>query len=132
MRQEQYRSAGIMPYRGWIFTITDGRPTDDWERAARRIEEGERRKSFSFFAVGVDNADTDILARISVNAPVMLRGLAFGDMFRWLSSSLSAVSRSSTGQTVNLTNPAGPAGWASVGCPTWALMTTRGSLTAAS
>lgn len=113
-RQEQYRSAGIMPYRGWIFLVTDGRPTDNWERAARRVEEGERRKSFSFFAVGVDNADTGTLARISVSAPVMLRGLAFGDMFRWLSSSLSAVSRSSTGQAVNLTNPAGPAGWATI------------------
>ncbi|MDY7524633.1 vWA domain-containing protein [Sphingomonas sp. 10B4] len=113
-RQQQYRSAGITPYRGVIFLVTDGKPTDSWERAARRIEEGERRKSFSFFAVGVDDADIDTLAKISVSAPVMLRETDFAAMFRWLSSSLSAVSRSSTGQTVNLTNPAGPAGWASI------------------
>lgn len=113
-RQQQYRSAGITPYRGVVFLVTDGAPTDSWEGAARRIEEGERRKSFSFFAVGVDKANTDLLAQISVSAPVMLRGLDFAGMFRWLSSSLSAVSRSSAGQTVNLTNPAGPAGWASI------------------
>lgn len=113
-RQQQYRSAAIPHYRPWIFMITDGAPTDSWERAARRIAEGERRKSFSFFAVGVDGAKMDTLAQISVNEPVMLRGLAFGTMFRWLSSSLSAVSRSTTGQRVNLTNPAGPAGWASI------------------
>ncbi|WP_240047624.1 vWA domain-containing protein [Sphingomonas panacisoli] len=113
-RQRQYRSAGITPYRPMIFMVTDGAPTDSWERAARRVQEGERRKSFSFFAVGVDSADTNTLANISVSAPVMLRGLAFGAMFRWLSSSLSAVSRSTTGQAVTLTNPAGPAGWASI------------------
>ncbi|WP_137787830.1 VWA domain-containing protein [Sphingomonas sp. 3P27F8] len=113
-RQTQYRSAGITPYRPWIFMVSDGAPTDSWDRAARRVEEGERRKSFSFFAVGVDGADTDTLGQIAVSAPVMLRGLAFGTMFRWLSSSLSAVSRSTTGQAVTLTNPAGPAGWATI------------------
>jgi uncharacterized protein YegL len=113
-RQAQYRANGIVPYRPWIFMITDGAPTDSWARAASRIREGEARKSFAFFAVGVDGADMDTLAQISVSAPVALRGLAFGDMFRWLSSSLSAVSRSSVGQQVTLVNPAGPAGWASI------------------
>lgn len=113
-RQEQYRAGGITPYRPWIFLISDGVPTDSWDRAARRIEEGERRKSFSFFAVGVDDADMSTLAKISVNAPVMLRGLEFASMFRWLSASLSSVSRSSVGQTTHLTNPAGPAGWATI------------------
>ena len=40
-----------------------------------------------------------------------LSGLKFRDLFAWLSSSLSGVSRSSVGQTVAL--PA-PTGWASV------------------
>ena len=113
-RQKQYRQNGITPYRPWIFLITDGAPTDRWEAAARKVHEGEERKSFSFFAVGVDGADMNLLAQISVKAPVMLRGLAFGDMFRWLSTSLSAVSRSSVGQAVSPTNPAGPAGWATI------------------
>lgn len=113
-RQSEYRRNGIPTYRPWIFLITDGEPTDKWEKAAQRIREGDERKSFSFFAVGVDGADMNCLAQISVNAPVMLRGLAFADMFRWLSSSLSAVSRSSVGQAVHPINPAGPAGWATI------------------
>ena len=111
-RQAEYRTNGINSYRPWIFMITDGVPTDDWSRAAPRIQAGEDGRKFSFFAVGVDGADMGTLADISVNAPVQLRGLAFSDMFRWLSSSLSSVSRSSVGQNVALANPAGPAGWA--------------------
>ncbi|KQN01455.1 vWA domain-containing protein [Sphingomonas sp. Leaf25] len=113
-RQAEYRSNGIATYRPWIFLVTDGAPTDSWERAARRIRDGESRNSFSLFAVGVGGADMKTLSQISVKAPVALNGLAFGDMFRWLSSSLSAISRSSVGQAVALSNPAGPAGWATI------------------
>jgi uncharacterized protein YegL len=113
-RQADYRNNGISRYRPWVFLVTDGAPTDNIERAIKRIHEGEERKQFSFFAVGVDGADMNTLARLSVSAPVMLRGLQFEAMFRWLSASLSAVSRSSIGQTVPLTNPAGPAGWAQI------------------
>ncbi|QBM75168.1 VWA domain-containing protein [Sphingomonas sp. AAP5] len=113
-RQAQYRSNGVTPYRPMAFLITDGLPTDRWEKAAQRVQQGEERRKFSFFAVGVDGAAMDTLARISVAEPVMLRGLRFEDMFRWLSSSLSAVSRSTAGTPVALANPAGPAGWATI------------------
>ncbi len=113
-RQTQYRSNGVPAYRPMIFLITDGQPTDRWEKAAQRVQQGEARRSFSFFAVGVDGADMNILARIAVAEPVMLRGLRFEDLFRWLSSSLSAVSRSTAGTPVALANPAGPAGWATI------------------
>jgi uncharacterized protein YegL len=113
-RQAEYRSNGIATYRPWIFLITDGAPTDRWERAARRIRDGEERNSFSMFAVGVNGADMTTLWQMSVKAPVALNGLAFADMFRWLSSSLSSISRSSVGQAVTLANPAGPSGWASI------------------
>jgi len=113
-RQAEYRSNGIATYRPWIFLITDGAPTDRWERAARRIRDGEERNSFSMFAVGVNGADMKTLSQISVKAPVALNGLAFADMFRWLSSSLSSILRSSVGQAVTLANPAGPSGWATI------------------
>jgi len=109
-RKVAYRANGISYYRPWIFLITDGTPTDSWQHAAGLVREGEASKSFSFFAVGVEGANMDILSQLSVRAPLKLSGLRFRDLFTWLSSSLSGVSQSQVGQTVSLP----PAGWAEI------------------
>ena len=114
-RKEMYKTNGISYYRPWIFLITDGGPTDSVSKSAVLIKDGEDKKSFMFYAVGVEGANMDNLKQISVRDPVKLEGLRFRDLFQWLSASLSSVARSQPGEAVELPNPAGPKGWATAG-----------------
>ncbi len=109
-RKDEYRTNGISYYRPWVFLITDGGPTDEWQSAAAAVREGESSKSFAFFTIGVQGANMDILQQISVREPLRLDGLRFRDLFSWLSTSLRSVSRSTPGTEVPLPAP----GWASV------------------
>jgi uncharacterized protein YegL len=110
-RKEIYKQNGIDYFRPWMFLITDGKPTDEWQSAALQLREEEARKGVIFFAVGVEGADMPTLAQFSgQRTPLRLKGLAFGELFQWLSKSLSVVTHSKPGEQA----PLPPVGWAQV------------------
>jgi uncharacterized protein YegL len=110
-RKEVYKQNSVDYFRPWMFLITDGKPTDEWQTAALQLREEENRKGVIFFAVGVEGADMQILTQFSgQRAPLRLKGLAFAELFQWLSKSLSSVTHSKPGEQA----PLPPVGWAQI------------------
>jgi uncharacterized protein YegL len=117
-RKQFLRQQGLEVFRPWIWLVSDGEPTDgdEWRNAAEEIKQGEAAKAFAFFAVGVEDANMEILRQISVRPPLTLKGLQFREMFVWLSQSQRSVSHSRPGaeDQVGFSNPTAPTGWASL------------------
>ena len=110
-RKTLFQENGVPYYRPWLFLITDGAPTDIWQTAAERLHSEEQADGLAFFAVGVGNADMNILAQIALRPPLKLEGLKFNELFLWLSDSQKRVSASQLGERVPLSTPKG---WTSV------------------
>jgi uncharacterized protein YegL len=106
-RKQEYKNHGIGYFKPWIILITDGAPTDSYNNASLQVKEGEEKGSFAFFAIGVQDANFEILKRISVREPLKLRGLMFREFFLWLSGSLKSASSKNPGSKVNLLPPTG-------------------------
>ena len=72
-RKAQYKAAGVLYYRPWVFLITDGEPQGESEKilseVATRVREEEANKRVAFFAVGVEKANMEKLKTLSVPAP---------------------------------------------------------------
>ncbi len=62
-RKREYRANGISYYRPWIFLITDGAPTDEWQAAANKVFQGKKIRSLpsfpSVFRGGYEDSGTN-------------------------------------------------------------------------
>jgi uncharacterized protein YegL len=88
-----------------MMIITDGEPTDsasEWAQAIQDCKSAEAAKKVEIFTIAVEGANLATISQISARPPVMLDGLKFKELFIWLSSSLSAASRSRPGDALAL------------------------------
>jgi uncharacterized protein YegL len=97
-RKEVYAIAGTPYYRPWIFCITDGTPTDDWESAAYQLKEAENKKKVLGYCVCVENeqdySKKEVFQMFNHSRILTLEGLDFTGLFEFVSNSLAAVSQS--------------------------------------
>jgi uncharacterized protein YegL len=110
-RKEVYSLAGTPYYRPWIFCITDGTPTDDWESAASHLRKAEEEKKVLGYCVCVEN-ETDYskkeVFQIFNHARILsLENLDFSGLFEFVSNSLAAVSQSNP-NSENMVSVAAP------------------------
>jgi uncharacterized protein YegL len=102
-RKAIYKQQGLDYFRPWVFLISDGEPNDQgWEQVAGHAIGEVERNGMLIFPIGVQGANLDTLARFSTAQPLLLRGLAFRELFRWVSKSLSAVAHSNPGDQIAL------------------------------
>jgi len=103
-----YEAQSIAFRRPWMFLLTDGEPTDAPrleplipEIHAREREQRDDRRKLSFFPIGVENANMQLLSRLSCQRPAArLRGLNFAEFFIWVSTFVKSVSLSKRGESV--------------------------------
>jgi uncharacterized protein YegL len=101
----QMRSAGVSYKRPIVMLLSDGDPTDDWQTVAAECKSAESAHKVNVMPIGIGGqANKTILAAFSNKGALNLSGLKFKELFIWLSRSIQAVSRTTTGGTVQL-NP---------------------------
>ena len=92
-RRRELQNDGQHVYRPWIFMLTDGEPNPSgWstQRFAEQIAEAERSKNATFWCIGAQGADFDLLRQLTPKQPV-LRPVEndWTSLFRWMSAAVS-------------------------------------------
>jgi uncharacterized protein YegL len=101
----QMRAAGVSYKRPIILLLSDGEPTDDWQQVATECRNAEASNKVNVMPIGIGpQANSQILGAFSSKGALNLSGLRFKELFIWLSRSIQAVSRATSGGTVQL-NP---------------------------
>jgi uncharacterized protein YegL len=111
-RKAWYKETGQPHLRPWIILITDGTPDtgQDVDGLSREVKAGVDKQEFSFLPIAVEGADIALLTQIAHPSmpPLKLKGLKFGDFFKWLSASMVAIASAAPGQKVT---PPSPTAW---------------------
>jgi uncharacterized protein YegL len=104
--KQRFRQAGIAYTRPWLFLMSDGEPTDDWQQAAERSRQAEQAHKLAVFPIAVgEGANAATLGEFSgrgARAVRRLGGLKFKELFLWMSTSMKVVSQSRPGGQVQL------------------------------
>ena len=99
------KTNGISYTRPWMFVMSDGEPTSnikDWERVSKACKEAIKDKKVMIFPIAVDSSSDGKLNDISDKPCLKMEVTKFNEFFVWLSDSLSAVTRSRPGESVEL------------------------------
>ena len=104
--KQRFKQSGVAYTRPWLFLMSDGSPTDDWQGAAERCRQAEKANKVAVFPIAVgDEANSATLGEFSgkgLLAVKQMRGLKFRELFLWLSASMKVVSQSRPGGKVQL------------------------------
>jgi uncharacterized protein YegL len=106
-RKDMYKNRGIPYYKPWLFLLTDGNPTDDnMESAAKlRLANLITTKKLFFFPMGIGGGvNINKLGSYCAGEGYVLQASkeSFKSAFKWISSSISAVSHSTPGELIDL------------------------------
>ena len=101
-----FKQAGVAYTRPWLFLMSDGQPTDNWQAAADRCRQAELANKVAVFPIAVGgSAHADALGQFSSKGEAAVKrldGLKFQELFLWLSASMKVVSQSRPGGQAQL------------------------------
>ena len=105
-RRAEYRRCALASFRPLVVIESDGAPNDEnWEAAAAELRALAER-GWSVVAVGVGpHADLATLQKFCVLPVRRLEATNLTDLFKWVSDSMRAVSRSQSAGTTGVTLP---------------------------
>jgi len=99
--KDHLRKQGVNYYRPWHINITDGYPTDFskndvlYQELASFFKKWKEHKKLIPWAFGTSTADFDFLKGLYPDGHVYkLQGINFRNVFKWLSASISRITRS--------------------------------------
>lgn len=84
----------------WIFLVTDGGFTDDWQAAAKRARSLATAGKLNLLVAYLGSADIGQMTQMCADdqPPLPLDQLKFADFFKWVTASLINASRTGAGQ----------------------------------